>query len=80
MRFKPSRKTITHMAEPRTAFIITISVSSMPSNDTSMERCNAKMDTNASEKDIFRKLMNAHDVLRRDFIRLIVAIVIFAKA
>ncbi len=69
-----------HTAEPRVAFIINISVSVIPSKDTSIERCNANMETKASAKDIFRNVMSAPDVLRRDFTRLIVAIVILAKA
>ena len=79
-RFNPSKNTTTHTAEPRVAFIITISVSVIPSNDTSIERCNANIDTKASAKDMFRSVMSIVEVLRRDFIRLIVASVILVKA
>lgn len=37
-RIKPSKKHTMHTAEPRVAFIITISVSFIPSNDTSIPR------------------------------------------
>ena len=79
-RFNPSKKTITHTAEPRLAFIITISVSLIPSNDTSIERCNANIETKASAKDIFRSVISVTDVLRRAFMSFIVASVIFVKA
>ena len=79
-RFNPSKKTITHTAEPKAAFIITTSVSVIPSNDTSIERCNAKIDAKASAKDMFRSVMSVVEVLWRDFTRLIVASVIFVKA
>ena len=62
-RFIPSRMIIMHTAEPRVAFIITISVSVIPLNDTSIERCNAKIETKASAKDIFRSVMSVADVL-----------------
>ena len=69
-----------HTAEPREAFIITISVSVIPSNDTSIERCNAKMETKASAKDMFRNVINFADVLFRDLIKFTVARVILVKA
>ena len=79
-RFNPSRKTITHTAEPREAFIITISVSVIPSKDTSIERCNANIETKASAKDMFRSVISVADVLRRTFMNFIVASVILVKA
>ena len=75
-RFNPSKKTITHTAEPRVAFIITISVSVIPSNDTSIERCNANIETKASAKDMFRSVIRVADELRRAFMSFIVASVI----
>lgn len=36
-RLIPSRRTTTHTAEPSTAFMITISHSRIPSNDTSID-------------------------------------------
>ena len=68
-----------HTVEPRAPFMITISSSLIPSNDTSMERCKAKMDTNASAKVMFRRTTSVAEVLRRDLMRLIVATVIFVK-
>ena len=62
------------------AFIITISVSLIPSNDTSIERCNANIETNASAKDMFRNAMSVADVLRRAFMNFMVASVILVKA
>ena len=79
-RFNPSRKTITHTAEPRVAFIITISVSVIPSKDTSIERCNANIETKASANDMFRSAISVADVLRRAFMSFIVASVILVKA
>lgn len=76
----PSRNTITHTAEPSAAFIICISLSVIPSKDVSIDRCNAKIDTNASAKDIFRSVMRVADVLCRNLTRLIVARVIFVNA
>ena len=78
-RFNPSKKTITHTAEPRVAFIITISVSVIPSNDTSIERCNANIETKASAKDMFRSVIRVADELRRAFMSFIVASVILVK-
>ena len=69
-----------HTAEPSVAFIITISASVIPSNDTSIERCNANIDTKASAKDMFRSVISVADVLRRAFMSFIVASVIFVKA
>ena len=61
------------------AFIITISVSVIPSNDTSIERCNANIETKASAKDMFRSVIRVADELRRAFMSFIVASVILVK-
>ena len=60
--------------------MITISVSVIPSNDTSIERCNANIETKASAKDMFRSVISVADVLRRAFMNFIVASVILVKA
>ena len=69
-----------HTREPREAFIITISVSLIPSNDTSIERCNANIETKASANDMFRNIRSIADLLRRAFMNLIIASVILVKA
>ena len=66
-------------ADPVTAFIINISDSFIPSNDTSIERCSAKMETNASAKDIFLSVTILAEILRRDFMKFTVARVVFVK-
>ena len=77
---KPSEKQIMHTAEPRDAFIITISTSRIPSNDTSIERCNANIEAKASANDIFRSVTSAADLLLRAFMNFIIASVILVKA
>ena len=79
-KLRPSRKTIMHTAGPRAAFIITISASVTPLKVTSIERCNAKMETKASANEMFSSVMSLADVLFRAFINLIVASVILVKA
>ena len=69
-----------HTAEPVAIFIMRISVSVMPSKDTSMDRCKEKMDTKASAKEVFRNASILAEEVLRTFIQLIVARVIFAKA
>ena len=80
IRFIPSRKTIIHTADPVRIFMIRISVSVIPSKDTSIERCNEKIDTEAVAKDMFLKVRVFSDGQRLDFISLTVAKVIFIKA
>ena len=62
-RFKPSRNVSTHVAEPSAAFIITISVSPIPLNDTSIDRCKANMEAKASANDILRSVSRVAEVL-----------------
>ena len=80
MRLNPKRKTMMHTPKPVAAFIMRISISDIPSKDTTIDLCNVKMDTKASAKDTFRSaniLGNEHFLT---FIQFIVASVIFVKA
>ena len=70
---------ITHTAEPRATFMITISAALIPSNDTSIDLCKANIETNASAKDMFRKAIKVADTLLRIFMSFIVASVILVK-
>ena len=79
-RFNPSRKTMIHTAEPVATFMIRISISVIPSKDTSIDLCKEKIETKASAKDMFRNVINFADLLFRAFIHLIVASVILVKA
>ena len=79
-RFKPSKKTMMHTAEPVARFIICISVLLIPSKDTSIDRWRENIDTKPSAKDKFLRVMILGDLLFLDFIRFIAAIVIFVNA
>ena len=50
------------------------------SNETSIERCNANIETKASANDIFRNVMSIAYLLRRACMSLIIASVILVKA
>lgn len=67
-------------AEPVETFIMRISISDIPSKETSIDRCKENIETKASAKDIFLKVVNFADVLLLAFIQFIVASVIFVKA
>ena len=69
-----------HTAEPVATFIIRISISDIPSKDTSIDLCKENIETKASAKDIFRNVINFADLLFRAFIHFIVASVILVKA
>ena len=69
-----------NIADPSDAFIIIISFSLIPSNDTSIPRCNAKIEAKASEKDMFLRVIIAGEALWREFIRFMVAKLIFVNA
>ena len=69
-----------HTAEPVATFIIRISISDIPSKDTSIDLCKENIETKASANDIFRKVVNFGDVLFLTFIQFAVANVIFVKA
>ena len=78
-RFSPSRKTIAQTAAPITALNIHISVSDISPNDTSIERCNENIETQVSDKDMFRKVTSLAEELFRALIKFIIASVIFVK-
>ena len=69
-----------HTAEPVATFMIRISVSVIPSNDTSMDLCKENKETKASAKDMFRNVINFTDLLFLASIHFIVASVILVKA
>ena len=69
-----------HTAEPVAAFIMRISLAVIPPKDTSIERCNVNIATQAWEKEIFLRAMSFGERSFLDFIRLTVAIVILVKA
>ena len=79
-RLSPSKNTIMHTAEPVATFIMRISISVIPSKETSMERCKEKIETKAAAKEMFRSVINLAEELRRAFIHFIVARVILEKA
>ena len=79
-RLSPSKNTIMHTAEPVATFIMRISISVIPSKETSMERCKEKMETNAAAKEMFRNVIRLADALRRAFIHFMAARVILEKA
>ena len=79
-RFTPSRNTIIQTAEPVAAFITTIVRSDISPNDTSIDLCREKIDTNASAKDILRSVFTFEGALRRDLAKLTDAKVIFVNA
>ena len=68
------------MADPNVKFMICISFGVIPSKDTNMDRCKAKIETKASANDMLRKAIIGPEVLRLNLMRLIVASVIFVKA
>ena len=69
-----------HTPKPVAAFIMRISISDIPSKDTTIDLCNENMDTKASAKDTFRNASIFVDVHFLTFIQFIVASVIFVKA
>ena len=62
-----------HTAEPVATFIMRIPVSVIPSKDTSIDRCNEKIETKAFTKEIFRKATIFADLLFRACIHLMIA-------
>ena len=64
---------------PKHAFIIKISELLIPSNDTSIERCNANIETSESANEIFLRTTSVSDAFLRAFIRLIIANTIFVN-
>ena len=70
---------MTQTAEPVTMFIILISFVDIPSNDTSMDLCNEKMETKASANEIFRNIFILSGVFLLDLTKFIVAKVNFVN-
>lgn len=68
-----------HTAEPVAKFIMRISVSVIPSKDTSMDRCKEKIETKAFAKVIFRNVSRLTDVLFRALIHRMIASMILVK-
>ena len=65
--------------EPNAALNIAVLISDISPKETSIERCKAKIETKASAKDIFLKVISLAELLFLALIRFIKASVIFAK-
>lgn len=79
MRLYPSIKTIIEITEPKTAFMMRISPSAIPGKETSIDRCNANIETQLSASERLRKAMSFEEFpfLRRA--RFMIEKVIFVK-
>lgn len=77
---KPIKKVIAKTAKPVERFIATISEGVIPSKLTSIDRCNAKIETNPSTSNMLRREIALCDRVLLDLIRLTVAKVILVKA
>ena len=79
MRLYPSKKTIIQIADPKTAFIIRISSAAIPGKETSIDRCNANIETQLSASEILRKAMSFAELPFLNRTRFMIANVILVK-